>query len=145
LIKKSNHTIQKLSLVSLVILILLDCSFAQQNDSINNQDLKPLEHFSGYYGVGVKPNKPFFRSRWYLRDGKLFAIYDSDRDREIVPYQNGKLKSTIFLSEKDIQIKEKDSTYYLVLNFDGEQLQSFRVIRPRSEWPTGLYGYLFNN
>ena len=132
----------KLFLLGLASFTGFSFSLAQQTDPNSDQGpIIPLEQFVGYYNVGVKPNKPFFKSRWYLRDGKLFSIYDSDRDREIVPYHNGKLQPTIFLSEKDVQIKEKDSTYYLVLNFENEQLQSFRVIRPRSEWPTDLYGY----
>ena len=132
----------QLTLLSLAIILLSRASFAQQIDSINNQDLTiPLEKFVGYYQVGVKPNKPFFMSRWYLKEGKLFTIYDSDKDRELVPYQNGELSPTIFLSEKEVQVKEKDSTYYLVLNFEEEQLESFRVIRPRSEWTNDLYGY----
>ena len=132
----------KSSLLGLALFTFVGFSIAQQPDANDNQDsIIPLDQFVGYYNVGVKPNKPFFKSRWYTRDGKLFSIYDSDRDREIMPYQNGKLQPTFFLSEKDVQIKEKDSTYYLVLNFENEQLQSFRVIRPRSEWPTDLYGY----
>ncbi|TRX50646.1 hypothetical protein FNH22_25325 [Fulvivirga sp. M361] len=101
----------------------------------------PLEQFVGYYYVGVKPNKPFFKSRWYIKDEQLYVIYDSDRDRKLEPYKNGKLKPTIFLSEEDVQITEKDSTYYLVLNFENEKLESFKVIRPGSKLPTDLYGY----
>lgn len=103
--------------------------------------LPPLDQYVGYFDVGVKPNKPFFRSRWYLKDDRLFVIYDSDIDRELIPYADGKLSPTIFLSEEDVKITEPDSTYYLVLNFENEQLKSFRVIRPRSEWSNDLYGY----
>ena len=132
----------KISLTSLFVFIALGFSLAQQPTSIPHSDTQiPLEQFVGYYHVGVKPNKPFFMSRWYLKDGKLFTIYDSDRDRELIPYINGKLNPTIFLSEEDVEITEKDSTYYLVLNFEDDRLKSFKVIRPRSEWPTDLYGY----
>ncbi|MEL6558546.1 MAG: hypothetical protein AAFQ94_10200 [Bacteroidota bacterium] len=135
-------TLIKLSLIGLLILLGNTFSEGQVTGSTNQEnEMIPLEQFVGYFNVGVKPNKPFFKSRWYLRDGKLFCIYDSDRDREIVPYENGKLNPTIFLSEEDVQIKEKDSTYYLVLNFEENQLKSFRVIRPRSEWSTDLFGY----
>jgi len=103
--------------------------------------LPPLEQFVGYYDVGVKPNKPFFKSRWYLREGKLFTIYDSDIDRELIPYAKGELSPTIFLNEKEVRITDTDSTYYLVLNFEDARLQSFKVIRPRKIWPTNLYGY----
>lgn len=134
---------KRLSIIVSVFILGFHICIAQQRESNRGQDSQviPLEQFVGYYNVGVKPNKPFFKSRWYLRDGKLFSIYDSDQDKEIIPYENGKLKPTIFLSEKDVQITEKDSTYYLVLNFEGELLQSFKVIRPRSEWSSDLYGY----
>jgi len=137
-----KNTIKKLSLSMALLLIVIESCQGQSIKSNPNQEhVKiPLEQFVGYYQVGVKPNKPFFRSRWYIRAGKLFSIYDSDRDREMVPYENGKLNSNIFLSEQDVHIDDQDS-YYLVLNFDKEQLQSFKVIRPRSEWATDLYGY----
>lgn len=122
-------------LLSILCSIIFSQSFSQ---SISYPS---LDQFVGYYDVGVRPNKPFFRSRWYLKDDKLFVIYDSDIDRELVPYENGKLKPTIFLAEGDVQVTELDSTYYLVLNFQNDRLESFRVIRPRSEWPTDLYGY----
>ncbi len=51
------------------------------------------------------------------------------------------MKPTIFLSEKDVEVVDTDSTYYLILNFEKDRLESFRVIRPRSIWPTDLYGY----
>ena len=130
--------LKQLSVIVLAILIWSGNISAQ---STPKDKPIPLEQFVGYYQVGVQPNKPFFMSRWYLRDGKLFTIYDSDRDRELVPYPNGRLSPTIFLSEEDVQVTEKDSTYYLVLHFEDDQLQRFRVIRPRSEWPTDLYGY----
>ncbi|NQZ74734.1 MAG: hypothetical protein HRT61_01275 [Ekhidna sp.] len=100
-----------------------------------------LDQFVGYYDVGVRPNRPFFKSRWYLKEGKLFTIYDSDIDRAFVPYVDGAPATTVFFSEEEVEITDTDSTYYLVLNFEDDQLESFRVIRPRSEWPTDLYGY----
>jgi hypothetical protein len=140
-----GNVFKKLFLVGSVLLFVFHISIAQQSEFSSNKDsVIPLEQFVGYFNIGVKPNKPFFKSRWYLRDGKLFIIYDSDRDRELIPYQNGELKSTIFLDEKEVEIKEKDSTYYLLLNFDKERLQSFRVFRPRSNWSTDLYGYRIN-
>ncbi|MEM9297395.1 MAG: hypothetical protein AAGA64_03325 [Bacteroidota bacterium] len=101
----------------------------------------PLEQFVGYYDVGVKPNRPFFKSRWYLRAGKLYTIYDSDQDRLFEPYENGVFKSHIVFDENDLPAVKDDTTYYLILNFQADKLQSFKVIRPRSEWPTDLYGY----
>ncbi|MEM6816299.1 MAG: hypothetical protein AAF600_18220 [Bacteroidota bacterium] len=100
-----------------------------------------LEELVGYYDVGIKPNKPFFKSRWYLRDSKLYTIYDSDQDNLFEPFENGKLKSHIVLNEADLPADLNDTTYYLVLNFQDKKLQSFKVIRPRKEWPTDLYGY----
>lgn len=123
------------SIHTLVLFIIIGQAFSQSDQPI------PLEQFVGYYDVGVKPNRPFFRSRWYMKDERLFIIYDSDIDRELTPYENGVLKPTIFLSEEDVEITDRDSTYYLVLNFEQDQLKSFRVIRPRSQWPTDLYGY----
>lgn len=135
-------TLLKLSLVGLSIFVGNTFSLGQETSTANHtSEMIPLEQFVGYYNVGVKPNKPSFKSRWYLRDEKLFCIYDSDQDREIVPYENGELKPTIFLSEEDVEISEIDSAYYLVLNFEDKQLRSFKVIRPRSEWSTDLYGY----
>ncbi len=122
-----------------ITLILILCIVFIQGYS--QKELPSLDQYVGYYNVGVKPNKPFFRSRWYLKDDRLFVIYDSDIDRELIPYEGGELKSTIFLSEEDVDITDTDSTYYLVLNFENEKLQSFRVIRPRTIWPTDLYGY----
>ncbi|MEO9482760.1 MAG: hypothetical protein ABJG47_04915 [Ekhidna sp.] len=111
------------------------------NGFSQSKTLPSLDQFVGYYSVGVKPNKPFFRSRWYLKEDRLFIIYDSDIDRELEPYENGILKPTIFLSEEEVKVTDTDSTYYLVLNFEHDKLQSFRVIRPRKEWSTDLYGY----
>lgn len=128
------------SILTLSILIGMLPSFSQTPEKIQ-QSIIPLEQFVGYYDVGVKPNKPIFRSRWYMRDGKLFVIYDSDIDRELEPYENGKLKSNIFLSDEAIEIGDTDSTYYLVLNFENGKLESFKVLRPSSEWPTDLHGY----
>ncbi|MEL7002060.1 MAG: hypothetical protein AAFN93_04900 [Bacteroidota bacterium] len=104
-------------------------------------DIIPLQNFTGYYAVGVKPNKPFFRSRWYLRDNQLYTIYDSDEDRLLEPYEDGQLKYNIFLNEEDVPEVLDDTTYYLVLNFKEEVLESFKVLRPRKDWPTDLYGY----
>ncbi|MEO9869067.1 hypothetical protein [Ekhidna sp.] len=123
------------TVLSFAFSILLLQSFSQSDQ------LPALDQFVGYYDVGVRPNKPLFRSRWYLKDDRLFIIYDSDIDRELIPYENGGLKPTIFLSEGEMKITDSDSTYYLVLNFENDQLESFRVFRPRSEWPTDLYGY----
>jgi len=121
---------------TIIVLALLSCCLT----GLSQNDLPSLDQFVGYYDVGVKPNKPFFRSRWYLRDGRLFTIYDSDIDRELVPFLDGAWSPTIFLSEDEVEVTDSDSTYYLVLNFEKEQLQSFRVIRPRKVWPTDLYG-----
>ncbi len=129
---------KSLLLLSVVFFTGLQFSRAQSTDRTK---VIPLEQFVGYYDVGVKPNRPFFKSRWYLRDGKLFTIYDSDRDRIFEPYKGGRLKPTIFLSEEEVSVTDEDSTYYQVLNFENDQLKSFRIIRPRSEWPTDLYGY----
>ncbi|MEM6525567.1 MAG: hypothetical protein AAF693_17335 [Bacteroidota bacterium] len=100
-----------------------------------------LEAFVGYYDVGVKPNRPFFRSRWYLRNDKLYTIYDSDQDNLFEPFENGELKPHIVLNEADLPVNRDDTTYFLVLNFHDEKLQSFKVIRARKDWPTDLYGY----
>ena len=124
------------------VLTLLHISgLLMAQDVKQSSGIIPLEQFVGYYDVGVKPNKPFFKSRWYLRDGKLFTIYDSDIDRELIPFEDGVLSPTIFLSDEDVKVADTDSTYYLVLNFEKGQLASFRVIRPRKIWPTDLYGY----
>lgn len=104
---------------------------------------KPIlkkEQLVGYYDVGVKPNRPLFRSRWYMKDEKLFAIYDSDQDREIQFYEDGELNSNIFFDEANVPEIEGDSTYYLIINIEAGKMESFKVKRPRSDWPTDLYG-----
>ncbi|MEM9300255.1 MAG: hypothetical protein AAGA64_17990 [Bacteroidota bacterium] len=125
--------------ISLLLLSLSGNLFLQAQT--NQSEQIPLEQFVGYYDVGVKPNKPFFKSRWYLRDDQLYTIYDSDQDNLFEPFENGKLKSHIVLKEADLPMNRDDTTYYLVLNFQNQKLQSFKVIRPRNEWPTDLYGY----
>ncbi len=111
-------------------------------DTTSSNKIRPLSQFTGYYHVGVSPNKPFFYSRWYLKDSALYTIYDSDIDREFEPYSNGKLNHNVVYSESDLPaINENDTTYYVVLKFKEEQLEQFKVIRPRNEWPTDLYGY----
>ncbi|WP_367388135.1 hypothetical protein [Lewinella sp. LCG006] len=108
----------------------------------DSDEIKPLEQFVGYYDVGTKPNKPFFRSRWYLKEGKLYTIYDSDIDRKFEPYENNKLRYNVFYDEENLpEIDENDTTYYVVLTFEESQLKSFKIIRPRKEWETDLYGY----
>lgn len=111
-------------------------SFGQAGDT----KIKP-EQLVGYYDVGVKPNRPFFKSRWYMKAGKLFCIYDSDRDREVTLYENGKLNSTIFFEEANVPQIEGDSNYYLIINMEAGKMKSFKVKRPRSDWPTDLYAY----
>ncbi|MTI40968.1 hypothetical protein [Fulvivirga lutimaris] len=113
--------------------------FAQEAVS-KLDDQIPLEQFVGYYDVGIKPGKPFFRSRWYLREGKLFAIYDSDKDRELQLYENGKLRYNIVMDESELPEVLDDTTYYLILNVEEKKLKSFIVKRPRRDWPTDLYG-----
>ena len=128
----------KTTMLILVVSTLL-CNFSvfgQEGDA-----KVTAEQMVGYYDVGVKPNRPFFRSRWYLKEDKLFCIYDSDRDREVTLYENGKLGSTIFFDEADLPQIEGDSNYYLIINMEAGKMRSFKVKRPRSDWPTDLYGY----
>lgn len=76
---------------TLLILVFLFISISCYSQPVNNEVSKkrrPLDHFVGYYDVGIKPNKPFFKSRWYIRNGKLFAIFDADQDREIDPFNS---------------------------------------------------------
>lgn len=114
--------------------------FSQDTKEVN--EIRPLSQFVGYYNVGVKPNKPFFKSRWYLKDDELYTIYDSDIDRKFEPYLGGKLKYNVVYNESDLpDIDENDTTYYVILTFKNDQLNQFKVIRPRKEWATDLYGY----
>ena len=120
-------------------LILL---FSQYLFAQDTKEIRPLSQFIGYYNVGVKPNEPFFKSRSYLKDGELYTIYDSDIDRKFEPYSNGKLSYNVVYHEDDLpDISESDTTYYVVLTFKNEKLEEFKVIRPRKEWQTDLYGY----
>ncbi|UZR95967.1 hypothetical protein [Chondrinema litorale] len=120
-----------------LILVFNQHLFAQ-----DTKEIRPLSQFIGYYNVGVKPNKPFFKSRWYLKDGELYTIYDSDIDRKFEAYSNGKLSYNVVYHEDDLpEISESDTTYYVVLTFKNEKLEEFKVIRPRKEWQTDLYGY----
>lgn len=128
--------------------VITFCLFLLLSHNLFSQDIKeayetrPLSQFVGYYNVGIKPNKPFFKSRWYLKDGALYTIYDSDIDRKFEPYSGGKLSYNVVYDEKDLpEIKESDTTYYVVLTFKKDRLEQFKVIRPRKEWPTDLYGY----
>lgn len=113
--------------------------------SLHAQSERPfkLESLVGYYNVGVKPNKPFFKSRWYMRDGELYAIFDSDIDRRVKIFEDGELTSNVFLNEENIPEIRNDTTYYLILNFEEgvDKLSGFKILRPRSEWPTDLYAY----
>lgn len=127
-------------IVTFLILILTNSLFAQKTNKAS--EIRPLSEFVGYYNVGVKPNKPFFKSRWYLKDGKLYTIYDSDIDRQFKPFTDGKLNYNVVYDEKKLpEIKEGDSTYYAVLTFENHQLEQFKIIRPRKKWSTDLYGY----
>ncbi len=120
----------------LLLLFPIQPLFAQQ------EQIRPLSQFVGYYNVGTKPNKPFFKSRWYLKDGDLYTIYDADIDRKFEPYIEGKLNYNVVYNEKDLpEIKKEDTTYYVVLTFEEERLDRFKIVRPRSEWSTDLYGY----
>ncbi len=58
-----------------ILFSVLISAFSQKSQ------LPPLDQYVGYFDVGVRPNKPFFKSRWYLKEGRLFVIYDSDIDR----------------------------------------------------------------
>ena len=120
-----------------VILLLFISYFTDAQDKL---PFKP-QALVGYYNVGVKPGKPFFRSRWYMREGQLYAIFDSDEDRPVKLFENGKLRHNVFLSEKALPEVRNDTTYYLILNFNDDQdrLQGFKVLRPRRDWPTDLY------
>ncbi len=123
------------------LLIILSQDLLSQNTNEGNE-IRPLNKFVGYYNVGVKPNKPFFKSRWYLKEGQLYSIYDSDIDRKFEPYADGKLSYNVVYNESDLpNINEDDTTYYVVLTFKNSQLDQFKIIRPRKEWPTDLYGY----
>lgn len=123
-----------------LFIILSHSLFAQDTKEV--YEIRPLSQFVGYYNVGVKPNKPFFKSRWYLKNSELYTIYDSDIDRKFEPYSGGMLSYNVVYNESDLpEIKESDTTYYLVLTFKKDKLEQFKVIRPRKEWPTDLYGY----
>lgn len=127
-------------IITSLILLLTNSLFAQNTNGIS--EIRPLSEFVGYYNVGVKPNKPFFKSRWYLKGDELYTIYDSDIDRKFEPYTNGKLNYNVVYNEENLpEIKEGDSTYYVVLTFKNHQLEQFKIIRPRKEWSTDLYGY----
>ena len=90
--------------------LLISFEVIAQGTDNKGKKIRPLEQFVGYYDVGVRPNEPFFKSRWYLRDGKLFAIYDSDYDRIFEPYENGKPRANVSFKEEDLQITDTDST-----------------------------------
>ena len=121
--------------IYLLIFFLAQHLLAQDN-------IRPLEQFVGYYNVGVKPGKPFFKSRWYLKNDELYTIYDSDFDKKFEPYKDGKLNYNVFYDEKDLpEIAENDPTYYVILTFKDDRLEQFKIIRPRTKWPTDLYGY----
>lgn len=120
--------------ILILTLLMADHLAPAQADSID------IEQLAGYYDVGVKPGKPFFRSRWYTRENKLYAIFDSDIDREVMIYTNGELCYNIFFSESDLPQVLDDTTYYLILTIEGEKLENFKIKRPRREWSTDLYG-----
>lgn len=124
-----------------VTIVSFMSSFLFAQDVVSKSDYQiPLEQFVGYYDIGIKPGKPFFRSRWYLREGKLFVVYDSDQDRELQLYEHGKLKYNIVMDESELPEVLDDTTYYLILNVEENKLKSFIVKRPRRDWPTDLYG-----
>ncbi len=131
------------SIVFLVLLLLINISKLAAQKSNKKEEI-PLSGFVGYYNVGTKPNKPFFKSRWYLREGKLFVIYDSDVDRELQLLIEGKHNPSIIYGDEDIAIEKNDTTYYLQLHFKDQKLEKFRVFRPRQDWSTDLYGYRNN-
>ncbi len=139
IVYRMKKTLRSLSAIAVIVLVP-DALFAQQGRSENK--VRPLEQLVGYYDVGTKPNKPFFKSRWYLKDGELYTIYDSDIDRKFTPYENGRLSYNVFVNPQDVpKIDKDDTTYYAVLTFNNDRLEQFRIIRPRSEWKTDLYGY----
>ena len=128
---------QRMKFLCFSALLFFSVQLAAQQES-----LRPLQQFVGYYNVGTKPNKPFFKSRWYLKEGKLYTIYDSDVDRPFEPYADERLNTNVYYKEEDLPpIEEGDSTYYVILQFGNNQLDQFKIIRPRGQWNTDLYGY----
>ena len=104
-----------LTLIGLAISCALSVN-AQKNSKVD------IEALVGYYNVGVKPKKPFFRSRWYMKDKELYTIYDSDQDRLLKLYQDGKLRHNIIFNEDDVPEVRDDTTYYLILTLENNKL-----------------------
>lgn len=88
------------------------------------------DKYVGYYDVGVKPGAPFFKARVYQRDANLYIIFDGDNDHKLVADADG----TIRFDEETLM------RYRLTFNFKDDKAVSFKVARPRDEWPTDLYG-----
>ena len=96
------------------------------NNTLSNQ----LEKYVGYYDVGVKPGKLFFKARAYIRESNLYIIFDSDQDHKLS------------LKEDHTFSFEFDSAsrYSISFHANGDMITGFKVVRPRSEWPTDLFG-----
>ncbi len=115
-----------------IFLLLFSAQFwltakAQDTDTLARN---PLRKYVGYYDVGVKPGKPFFRARAYIRENNLYIIFDSDQDHKL-SLKEGRTFGFEF---------DSAGLYSVGFHAHGDKITGFKVIRPRSEWPTDLYG-----
>src|SRR5688572_24561619 len=89
-----------------------------------------LTNYVGYYDVGVKPGRPTFRARVYLRSETLYIIFDGDKDHRLIMQDNGQLRYAF----------DTLSRYPMTFTFENNRAKTFKVTRPRDKWSNDLYG-----